>query len=261
MDWTPKPLDPGLITLKRRGRGAPLVMMHCLGQSGAFFDVLEPLTDRFELITYSYPGHGETPLPGHQYGIPELTEQLRAVAEREGLTKFHLGGISLGGSVAAHFAGTHPGMVDRLILADCTPRYDDEARANWPVRGKLARENGVASLIPMLLQVFFTPASIAENGPNVRHVRETFEACSGEGYGLACEALATVDAWEQVGKITAKTLVMLGSNERQSFQDAADRMVASIPGARKVVVPEAGHASIRERPEFAVKTIREFLTA
>jgi pimeloyl-ACP methyl ester carboxylesterase len=236
-------------------------MMHCLGQSGAFFDVLEPLTDRFELITYSYPGHGETPLPGHQYGIPELTEQLRAVAEREGLTKFHLGGISLGGSVAAHFAGTHPGMVDRLILADCTPRYDDEARANWPVRGKLARENGVASLIPMLLQVFFTPASIAENGPNVRHVRETFEACSGEGYGLACEALATVDAWEQVGKITAKTLVMLGSNERQSFQDAADRMVASIPGARKVVVPEAGHASIRERPEFAVKTIREFLTA
>ena len=260
MAFNPKPLDPGTITLKRRGKGEPLVMMHCLGQSGAFFDVLEPLTDRFELITYSYPGHGETPLPGHQYGIPELTEQLRAVALREGLTKFHLGGISLGGSVAGHFAGTYPEMVDRLILADCTPRYDDEARANWPVRGNLARQNGVASLIPMLLQVFFTAGSIAENGPNVRHVRETFEKCSGEGYALACEALAEVDAWEQVKKITAKTLVMLGSNERQSFQDAADRMVATIPDARKVFVPEAGHASIRERPEFAVKTIREFLS-
>jgi pimeloyl-ACP methyl ester carboxylesterase len=260
MAFNPKPLDPGMITLKRRGKGAPLVMMHCLGQSGAFFDVLEPLTDRFELITYSYPGHGETPLPDHQYGIPELTEQLRFVAQREGLTKFHLGGISLGGSVAGHFAGTYPEMVDRLILADCTPRYDDEARANWPVRGNLARQNGVASLIPMLLQVFFTAGSIAENGPNVRHVRETFEKCSGEGYALACEALAEVDAWEQVKRIKAKTLVMLGSNERQSFQDAADRMVATIPDARKVFVPEAGHASIRERPEFAVNTIREFLS-
>jgi pimeloyl-ACP methyl ester carboxylesterase len=259
MDWSPKPLDPGMITLKRRGRGAPLVMLHCLGQSGAFFDVLEPLTDRFELITYSFPGHGETPLPGHQYGVPELSAQLRAVAEREGLARFHLGGISLGGSVAAHVAGTWPGMVDRLILADCTPRYEEEARANWPVRARLARENGVASLIPMLLQTFFTPASVAEDGPDVRHVRETFERCSGEAYGLACEALAQVDAWQEVRRITAPTLVMLGSNERQAFQDAADRMVATIPGARKVVVPEAGHASIRERPEFAVRVLREFL--
>lgn len=259
MDWNPRPLDAHSVPVHRRGKGAPLVLMHCLGQSHRFWDVLEPLTDQYELITYSYPGHGDAPLPDHQYGVPELTAQLRGIAEREGLHKFNLGGISLGGSVAAHFAGTYPHMVDRLILADCTPRYDEEARANWPVRGRLARENGVASLVPMLLQVFFTAPSIAENGPNVQHVRQVFEACSGEGYGLACEALAHVDAWPQVAKIIAPTLVMLGSNERQSFQDAADRMVATIPGARKVFVPEAGHASIRERPEFAVKTIREFL--
>ena len=41
--------------------------------------------------------------------------------QREGLTKCHLAGISMGGSLAQHFAGTHPEMVDRLILCDCTP--------------------------------------------------------------------------------------------------------------------------------------------
>ena len=111
----------------------------------------------------------------------------------------------------------------------------------------------------MLLQVFFTADSIAENGPNVRHVRDVFEACSGEAYALACEALAEVDAWEQTKKITAPTLVMLGSNERQSFQDAADRMVATIPGSRKVFVPQAGHASVRERPAFVIEQLRAFL--
>ena len=155
-NWNPQPLDPGLIELHRRGTGKPIVLIHCLGQSRRFWDVLDPLADRNELVTYSLPGHPGTALPGHQYGVPELTEQLRKVALRDGLTKFHLMGISLGGSVAQHFAGTYPDMVDRLVLADCSPRYDDESRANWPVRAAAARKDGVKSLIPFLLQVFFT---------------------------------------------------------------------------------------------------------
>ena len=39
-NWHPQPLDPGLIKLHRRGKGAPLVLIHCLGQSWRFWDVL-----------------------------------------------------------------------------------------------------------------------------------------------------------------------------------------------------------------------------
>jgi 3-oxoadipate enol-lactonase len=258
-NWNPKPLDPASIELYRRGSGKPLVLIHCLGQSWRFWDVLDPLMDRNELVAYSLPGHPGTPLPGHQYGVPELTEQLRGVALRNGLNKFHLMGISLGGSVAQHFAGTYPDMVDKLVLADCSPRYDDEARANWPVRAAAARKDGVKSLIPFLLQVFFTAESIAGNGPNVRHVRETFEACDGEGYALACEALAMLDAREQTRKVVAHTLIMLGSNERQSFKDAAKWMNETIAGSKVVEVPAAGHASVRERPEFVTQQLRAFL--
>ena len=256
---TPGRLDPDGVTLHRRGTGKPLILLHCLGQSWRFWDVLDPLMERNELIAYSFPGHPGAPSAGHRYGVPELTEQLRAVALREGLTKFHLLGISLGGSVAQHFAGTYPQMVDRLVLADCTPRYDDETRANWPVRAAAARRDGVRSLIPFLLQVFFTEASIDGNGPDVRHVRETFEACDAEAYALACEALAMLDAREETKRITAKTLILLGSNERQPFRDAAAWMNATIPDSRVVEVPEAGHASLRERPDFAVAQLRAFL--
>jgi 3-oxoadipate enol-lactonase len=258
-NWNPKPLDPGLIQLHRRGKGKPLVMIHCLGQSWRLWDVLDPLMDQNELIGYSLPGHPGTALPGHQYGVPELTEQLHAVAMREGLTKFHLIGISLGGSVAQHFAGTYPEMVDKLVLMDCSPRYDDESRANWPVRAAASRKDGVKSLIPMLMQVFFTEGSRNENGPDVQHVRETFEVCDNEGYALACEALATLDAREQTKKIKAPTLIMLGSAERQSFKDAAKWMNETIPGSKVVEVPIAGHASVRERPAFVVQQLRAFL--
>ena len=44
MDWNPKPLDIRDVTVHRRGRGQPLVLIHCLGQSWRFWDVLEPLS-------------------------------------------------------------------------------------------------------------------------------------------------------------------------------------------------------------------------
>ncbi len=257
--WTPEPLDIADVTMHRRGRGSPLVLLHCLGQSWRFWDVLDPLMDRHELIAYSFPGHPGAPAAGHAYGVRELTEQLRALAVRDGLSKFHLMGISLGGSVAQHFAGTYPEMVDRLVLADCTPRYDDESRANWPVRAAAARRDGVKSLIPFLMQVFFTPGSLDENGPNVRHVRETFEACDNGAYARACETLAMLDAREQAARITAKTLILLGSAERPSFKDAADWMHRMIADSQVVEVPLAGHASVRERPGFVVEQLRAFL--
>ena len=57
------------------------------------------------------------------------------------------------------------------------------------------------------MQVFFTKESLDQDGPNVRHVRETFEACDREGYALACETLATLDTREQTKKITAPALI------------------------------------------------------
>jgi 3-oxoadipate enol-lactonase len=260
MDGTLAPLDPADVTVHRRGRGKPLVLLHCLGMDWHFWDVLEPLTDQFELIAYSLPGHHDTGVPKGRYGEAELSEQLRALMKRGGIAKAHLAGISMGGSMAQHFAGTYPEMVDRVILCDCTPRYNDEMRANWPVRADLARRNGVASLVPMLEKVFFTQASLDENGPNVRHVKEKWAACSGEGYALDCEWLAALDARAQVTRMRMPTLIMLGSNEGQPFKEAAQWMNENIPGAKGIVeVPRAGHASVRERPEFAVQEFRRFL--
>ena len=87
MDWNPKLLDPNDVTVHRRGRGQPLVLLHCLGMDWTFWDVLEPLTDRFELFAYSFPGHHETKLPKGQYGEADLTEQLRALMQREGIPR------------------------------------------------------------------------------------------------------------------------------------------------------------------------------
>ena len=55
MDWHPKPLDPADVTVHRRGRGKPLVLLHCLGMDWHFWDVLEPLAGQFEPLGQPRP--------------------------------------------------------------------------------------------------------------------------------------------------------------------------------------------------------------
>lgn len=243
------PLDPGAIRLHRTGTGRALVLLHCLGVTHRLWEPLDPLADRFTLLSYDFPGHGGTALPAAPYGVEELADQLAAVLRREGIARAHICGLSLGGLVAQRFAAAYPGMTDRLVLADATPRYPDEMRAMWVTRAAAARRDGVASLVPGLLKIWFTAPFLEHDPPAVRFVRETLSACGGEGYALACEALGAADLRPLAARIAAPSLVLCGSTESAAFQDAARWMAANIAGARLEWIEQAAHCSVREQPE------------
>jgi pimeloyl-ACP methyl ester carboxylesterase len=58
--------------------------------------------------------------------------------------------------------------------------------------------------------------------------------------------------------IQAPTLVIVGANDAP-FLNAADYMAAKIPGASKVVIPDAGHAVNLDQPEIFNQTVLRFL--
>ena len=252
--------DAAAIKVHRRGQGPPLVLLHCLGVDHGLWDIAAAgLEDAFTLITYDFPGHGQTPVPAAGYTIEDLSAQLAAVLTREGIERAHVGGISLGGLVAQHFAATNPARVDRLVLMDTTPRYVEEARQMWVERAKAARERGVPSLIEGLLKVWFTDGFAATNPPAVGYVRDCFGRCPGEGYALACEALRAADLLPLVPTIKAPTLVICGRDELPPFQEAAKFLQANITGARLEWLSPAKHASVLEQPQAFRQLLRGFL--
>jgi pimeloyl-ACP methyl ester carboxylesterase len=129
----------------------------------------------------------------------------------------------------------------------------------WVVRAAAARKDGAASLLPTIEKIWFTPGFVASNPPAVRLVRDTFRACSGEGYALACEALGAADLRNLAPRIKAPTLVLCGADEGQAFKDAAHWLRDNIAGARLEIIPQAGHASVLEQPVRIEKLLREFL--
>ena len=247
------------ISLQRRGSGPPLVLLHCLGVDHHFWDFAEDLARDFTLISYDLPGHGRSPVPAGAYTIEDLSAQLAELLARHKIARAHVAGISLGGLIAQHFAATKPDMVDRLTLIDTTPRYTDELRAMWAERAATARSAGVKALVDGLLKIWFTPQSVADDTKAVRYVRTTLQKSSGEGYALACEALAEADLRTAAARITAPTLVICGDGDIPSFLDSARWLASNINGARLEWIGKARHASVIERPYEALAIMREFL--
>jgi 3-oxoadipate enol-lactonase len=235
------------------------VLLHCLGVDYRFWDFAAPLADTFTLIRYDLPGHGESAVPGHRYGIADLSAQLAARLAAERIGRAHVAGISLGGLIAQHLAASRPELVDRLMLIDTTPRYTDELRAMWDERAATARERGVKPMIDALLAIWFSAGAIAGDIPAVRSVRETLARTPGEGYARACEALKDADLHALVARITAPTLVVCGDDDIPSFRDAARFLASAIPGARLAWIAGARHASVIEHPAHALRLMREFL--
>jgi 3-oxoadipate enol-lactonase len=243
----------------REGDGPPLVLLHCLGVDHHFWDFAKPLSTDFTLFRYDLPGHGASAAPPSGYSIADLSGQLAGLIEEHKTGRVHLAGISLGGLIAQHFAATRPELVDRLILIDTTPRYTDEMRSMWAERAATARQTGPASLIEGLLKIWFTAAAIERNGAEVQYVRSTIGKCSGEGYALACEALAGADLRSQLAQIRSPTLVVCGDEDIPSFLDSSRLLSSAIPDATLGWIPNARHASVLEQPDVGLQIMADFL--
>lgn len=248
------------VRMHATGSGPVLVLVHCLGVDRRMWDfAVERLKSRFTVLTYDVPGHGEVPVPGAPYSIEDLSFQLAGLLRRQGVQRAHVAGMSLGGLVAQHFAGTQPERVEKLILVDTTPRYVDEMRAMWVKRAAEARSAGTASLTEGILKIWFTDAFREQNPPAVRYVRECFSRTPGEGYALACEALGAADLRAVVPAIQAPTLVVCGDQDIPSFVESAKWLNSTIRGAQLEWLSPAKHASPLERPDQFLRAVERFL--
>lgn len=248
------------IEVTREGQGPALVLLHCLGVDRHFWDFAAPLGSDFTIVRYDLPGHGTTAVPKGSYSIDDLADQFAAILKSQKIERASVAGISLGGLIAQNFAARYPKLVDRLILIDTTPRYTDEMRGMWAERAATARGKGVAVMVDALLKIWFSSELLSENPPGVRYVRETLSRASGEGYALACEALAAADLRELVPTIKARTLVICGDDDIPSFLDAAHWLSANISGAELLWIGGTRHASVLEKPQHAADILKAFLT-
>jgi pimeloyl-ACP methyl ester carboxylesterase len=240
------------IYFEDQGSGYPVLMTHGYGSTSAMWrPQVEPLTKRYRLITWDMRGHGETDSPEEQsaYSEAHTVEDMAALLRRLGVEQAVIGGLSLGGYMSLGFNLAHPEMVRALILCDTGPGYrNPQAREGWNEtayrRAERFEERGLEAL---------------GASPEVEAARRQHRSAA----GLAKAArgmLAQFDSRviESLDKISVPTLIIVGENDTP-FLAGTDYMANKIPNARKVVIPNAGHAANIDQPEAFNQAVLEFL--
>lgn len=246
----------GGISYDVRGSGPTVVLIH-----GGIIDrrmwdeEAREWSDDFRVVRYDLRGHGKSPdITGSFSAIDDLLAVLDAV----GAARAHLVGLSLGSRVALDFTLEHPARVDRLVLAgpfpsgaavtEAPPGLDSLMAAAQ--RGDVDRAAALAAGMP----AFAAPPAKAAwvRGlvmDNARLFRQSATA----------ERQLTPPSVQRLREVRAPTLVILGSREVRDILVAADTLASGIAGARKVVVPDAGHLVNVWKPAEFREAVERFL--
>ncbi len=200
-----------------------------------------------QVLTWDLPGHGASVGSGelsHERCIADMLTLLDVL----GAPRAVIGGMSLGGFLSLLLCARHPERVGALLLVDTGPGFrDDAAREAWNTWvGGLADEleaRGLAALRP-------GPESEAAD-----------HAAGAAGLAAAARAILTQrngEVFESLGAIAVPTLIVVGAGDDR-FLPAADAMARRIPGARKLVIEDAGHAANMDQPTAFNRAVHEFL--
>lgn len=109
----------GRIHCRETGSGPPLLLMHSNGRSAYEFDeVAVALADRFRVISWDMPGHGDSDRARTHLSVEDLAALAVEIAGRDSDQRPVIGGSSIGATVALAAGVEHPDAVAGIIAIE-----------------------------------------------------------------------------------------------------------------------------------------------
>jgi pimeloyl-ACP methyl ester carboxylesterase len=106
-----------------------IILLHgALGASAELVALEKALTEKFDVYTLEFDGHGQTAL-GKDFSVPHFAENLHAFIEANELHGADVFGYSMGGYVALYLAAEHPNLLGRIVTLGTKFHWTPEAAA------------------------------------------------------------------------------------------------------------------------------------
>ncbi len=193
----------------------------------AWEDVIVPLYPSRRLLTPWVPGL--KPTDKERVTVADAAAKLDTDLMLEGMQAVDLGGQSYGAVVATRLAADFPERVRRLVLIAGLVR---------PPRALMKMQLRMLKMMPA--------SRLADSSVSKERLLHTLDI------------VRNIDLTDALPKITAPTLVLIGSKDVAN-RSSAQALASGIPGAQLREVPGAGHQVNLEQPTALVEILREFL--
>jgi pimeloyl-ACP methyl ester carboxylesterase len=227
-----------------------LAFIHGAALSKAFWTAqVEGLADIANTIAIDLPGHKDSEGPA----FDQISGCAAAVAhffEKSAVSKPVLCGLSMGGAVVQELLITRPEMFSAAILMNTGARLkvfpfifesiekDYSQYLDLAVDFSVSPKSDKAKLKMLMKDMAVTDAEVA---------LKDFTACD------------RFDVMALLKEITAKVLVLIGTDDNITPPKYGEFLHQHITGSDLKVITDAGHLSPIEKPEAVNQIIREFL--
>ena len=252
-----KPVGNGEIEVRRGGSGPAVLLLHGSYGWWGWEDVHARLAEHMEVIAPSHPGFGRSTRQPGVDSVDDLAYFYLDLLTEMGLTPARILGFGMGGWIAAEIAVRCPHTVERLVLVDSV--------------GIKISDRETRDIADPFIESGPAMQAMLWNDPEAHHA-----PVPGPGLepGLLEAMLRNLESamyygWkpymhnpklrQRLHRIAAPTLVVWGSDDRIVSPAYGRAFADSIPGARFVEIPSAGHYPYREQVQEFVPAVVDFL--
>jgi pimeloyl-ACP methyl ester carboxylesterase len=239
------------IYYETHGDGPALLLTHGYSSTSAMWHgQIEALSKHHRLVLWDMRGHGQSDYPADSSAYSEALTvgDMAALLDEVGASRAIVGGLSLGGYMSLAFYRAHPERVSALLIIDTGPGFKkDDAREAWNKRALDTAERFEREGLAVL--------------ESASRERSTVTHRDASGLARAARGMLTqrdARVIEVLPDIKVPSLVVVGADDT-SFLAASDYMAAKILGAKKVVIPSAGHAVNIDQPQAFIDAVLPFL--
>lgn len=246
-----------------RGEGEALVLLHGFTGSGASW--ADCFVRDLRVVTVDLLGHGQTDAPSDadRYRMEYAARDLIAIFDYLKLGKVYLLGYSMGGRLALYTALHYATHVQTLVLESASPGIEnvDERRARVEQDERLAQmieREGIEKFVDYWenLPLFATQAAEMRGRLREQRLRNRAIGLANSLRGMGTGVQPSL--WEDLSRLAIPTLIMAGALDTK-FVSIARQMQAQIPQSELAIIPDAGHTTHLEQPEYFHQTLSDFL--
>lgn len=221
-------------------------------------DVIAHLPEGLRIVRYDTRGLGRSHVSGTAFDIARLGRDVIAIMDALHIERAFFCGVSLGGLTGIWLGAHHPQRFDGLVLANTAASFPPPAM--WQDRARDAVQSGMMGLIDPTLDRWFTQDFRQAGGPAIRRVAAMIGETNRNGYAACCKVLETTQLEDQLDKISAPVLVVVGTHDPSTPPVRGEQLAAGIANCQLVTL-EASHIPAVEIPDQFAAAIAQFLAA
>lgn len=255
---------------ERTGEGQPVVFVHgATSDCQLWQPVVDRLADAYTCITYDVRGHGRTGGSAvDAYSVELFADDLAALIDTLELESVAVCGLSLGGMIAQTYAARRPDPLAGVVVADApTPEVfglGERLQRSVLFRAivppiRLIGYERIMSGMEWLQERLYGEESLGNTDEIDRIRDEELELETDEFAKVMRAAAGFTETSLDLEVVDVPALALYGEHEPAMMERHADAFARQLHDARVEKIPDAGHNSHVDNPDYFADAVREFL--